>query len=80
MLISRAITLLTSSTKRGCATRRSNVDRPELDKLLKLCKLKAIKKVLVTELLRLGRCRSETPAPMEAITEVGVSIYAQFIK
>ncbi|MBC3794952.1 hypothetical protein FH603_5484 [Spirosoma sp. LMG 31447] len=42
--------------------------------------MKAIKKVLVTELLRLGRCRSETPAPMEAITEVGVSIYAQFIK
>lgn len=60
----------------GSATKRSNVDRPELEKLLKLCKTKAIKKVLVTEFSRLGRRRSETPALMEAITEAGVSIYA----
>lgn len=60
----------------GSATRRSNMDRPELDRLLKLCRTKAIKKVLVTEFSRLGRRRSETPALMEAVTEAGVSIYA----
>lgn len=60
----------------GSATRRSNVDRPELDQLLQLCLTKAIKKVLVTEFSRLGRRRSETPALMEAITQAGVSIYA----
>lgn len=60
----------------GSATRRSSVDRPELDKLLTLCRTKAIKKVLVTEFSRLGRRRSETPALMEAITEAGVSIYS----
>lgn len=60
----------------GSATKRSNVQRPELDKLLKLCRSKAIKKVLVTKFSRLGRRRSETPALMEAITEAGVPIYA----
>lgn len=60
----------------GSATKRSNVDRPELERLLKLCRTKVIKKVLVTEFSRLGRRRSETPALMEAITEAGVSIYA----
>lgn len=60
----------------GSATKRSNVERPELDKLLKFCRTKAIRKVLVTEFSRLGRRRSETPALMEAITEAGVSIYA----
>ncbi|QJW88367.1 recombinase family protein [Spirosoma taeanense] len=60
----------------GSATKHSNVDRPELDKLLNLCRTKAIKKVLVTEFSRLGRRRSETPALMEVITEAGVSIYA----
>ncbi|WP_186742375.1 recombinase family protein [Spirosoma utsteinense] len=60
----------------GSATKRSNVDRPELDKLLDLCRRKLIRKVLVTEFSRLGRRRSETPALMEAITQAGVSIYA----
>ena len=60
----------------GSATKRSNVDRPELENLLKLCRTKTIQKVLVTEFSRLGRRRSETPALMEAITEAGVSIYA----
>ena len=60
----------------GSATKRSNVDRPELERLLKICRTKAIRKVLVTEFSRLGRRRSETPALMEAITEAGVSIYA----
>lgn len=43
---------------------RSNVDRPELDNLLDLCRSKIIRKVLVTEFSRLGRRRSETPALM----------------
>lgn len=60
----------------GSATKRSNVQRAELESLLTLCRTKAIKKVLVTEFSRLGRRRSETPALMEAITECGVSIYA----
>ena len=60
----------------GSATKRSNVDRPELDNLLDLCRKKTIRKVLVTEFSRLGRRRSETPALMEAITQAGVSIYA----
>lgn len=60
----------------GSATKRSNVDRPELDNLLDLCQRKLIRKVLVTEFSRLGRRRSETPALMEAITQTGVSIYA----
>lgn len=38
----------------GSATKRSNVQRPELGKLLKLCRTKAIKKVLVTEFSRLA--------------------------
>lgn len=81
MLRSKATRLLISfmrPTVGRCrsATKRSNVQRPELDKLLKLCRTKAIRKVLVTEFSRLGRRRSETPALMEAITEAGVSIYA----
>lgn len=60
----------------GSATKRSNVQRQELENLLTLCRTKVIKKVLVTEFSRLGRRRSETPALMEAITECGVSIYA----
>ena len=38
----------------GSTTKRRNVDRPELDRLLKLCRTRAIKKVLVTEFSRLG--------------------------
>ena len=60
----------------GSATKRNNVDRPEIDKLLRLCRSKTIRKVLVTEFSRLGRRRSETPVLMEAITEAGVSVYA----
>lgn len=60
----------------GSATKRNNVDRPEVDQLLKLCRSKTIRKVLVTEFSPLGRRRSETPVLMEAITEAGVSVYA----
>lgn len=60
----------------GSATKRNNVDRPEIEQLLKLCLSKTIRKVLVTEFSRLGRRRSETPVLMEAITEAGVSVYA----
>ena len=60
----------------GSATKRSNVQRPEVEQLLTLCRAKVIRKVLVTEFSRLGRRRSETPALMEAITQAGVSIYA----
>ncbi|XAZ81791.1 recombinase family protein (plasmid) [Fibrella sp. ES10-3-2-2] len=62
--------------EKGSATKRSNVERPELEWLLQLCQTKAVQKVLVTEFSRLGRRRSETPALMEAITQAGVSIYA----
>ena len=48
----------------GSATKRNNVDRPEIDKLLRLCRSKTIRKVLVTEFSRLGRRRSETPVLM----------------
>jgi DNA invertase Pin-like site-specific DNA recombinase len=60
----------------GSATKRLNVDRPEIEFLLSLCRAKTIRKVLVTEFSRLGRRRSETPALMEAIMATGVSIYA----
>ncbi len=46
------------------ATKRSNVDRLELDNLLDLCRSRTIRKVLVTGFSRLGRRRSETPALM----------------
>lgn len=48
----------------GSATKRLNVDRPEVEFLLTLCRAKTIRKVLVTEFSRLGRRRSETPALM----------------
>jgi DNA invertase Pin-like site-specific DNA recombinase len=60
----------------GSTTKGLNVDRPEIEFLLSLCRAKTIRKVMVTEFSRLGRRRSETPALMEAITETGVSIYA----
>ena len=60
----------------GSATKRSNVQRPEVEQLLTLWRAKVIRKVLVTEFSRLGRRRSETPALMEALTQAGVSIYA----
>ena len=63
-------------SEKGSATKRSNVQRPEVEQLLTLCRAKVIRKVLVTEFSRLGRRRSETPALMEAITQAGVSIYA----
>jgi DNA invertase Pin-like site-specific DNA recombinase len=60
----------------GSATKRNNIDRPEIETLLALCRSKTIKKVLVTEFSRLGRRRSETPVLMETIMGEGVSIYA----
>jgi DNA invertase Pin-like site-specific DNA recombinase len=60
----------------GSATKRNNIDRPEIETLLALCRSKTIKKVLVTEFSRLGRRRSETPVLMETIMAEGVSIYA----
>lgn len=60
----------------GSATKRRNVDRPEVGQLLELCKSGSIKKVLVTEFSRLGRRRGETARLLEEITEMGVSVYA----
>ncbi|UHG90135.1 recombinase family protein [Spirosoma oryzicola] len=62
--------------EKGSATKRRNVERPELEELLQLCRKRTIKKILVTEFTRLGRRRGETPQLVEEITELGVSIYA----
>ncbi|WP_019989820.1 recombinase family protein [Rudanella lutea] len=62
--------------EKGSATKRRLANRPELTKLLELCRSGAIKKVLVTEFSRLGRLRGETPQVIDEITELGVSIYA----
>ena len=39
----------------GSATKRRNIDRPEIEQLLELCRSGSIKKVLVSEFSRLGR-------------------------
>ena len=60
----------------GSATKRRNVDRPEIELLLELCRSGSIKKVLVSEFSRLGRRRGETARLLEEITDLGVSVYA----
>lgn len=65
--------------EKGSATKRRNTERPELEQLLQLCGFGKIKKVLVSEFSRLGRRRGETPALMESITELGVSVYVHNI-
>ncbi len=65
--------------EKGSATKRKNMQRPELTELLNLCRSRTIKKVLVTEYTRLGRRRGETPMLLQQITETGVSVYAQNI-
>lgn len=60
----------------GSATKRRNIDRPEVGRLLELCRSGSINKVLVSEFSRLGRRRGETAGLLEEITELGVSVYA----
>jgi DNA invertase Pin-like site-specific DNA recombinase len=58
----------------GNKTKRQ--DRKDLDELLTLAREGRYKKVLITEVSRLGRRPQETYQLMEALTELGVSVYA----
>jgi len=58
------------------ASKTKREQRPEILKLLQLVKSGQIKKVLVSEVSRLGRRPAETLDLIEQITEAGVSIYS----
>jgi DNA invertase Pin-like site-specific DNA recombinase len=55
---------------------KRNADREGLQELLRLAASKAIQKVLVTEVSRLGRKTSDVLHVLEELTENGVSVYA----
>lgn len=54
---------------------RSNDEREGIDQLLQLCAGGQVKKVLITEVSRLGRRPSQTHQILETLTAQGVSIY-----
>lgn len=54
---------------------RSNDEREGIEQLLQLCAGGQIKKVLITEVSRLGRRPSQTHQILETLTTQGVSIY-----
>jgi DNA invertase Pin-like site-specific DNA recombinase len=56
---------------------KRNADRQGLQELLQLARGKAIRKVLVTEVSRLGRKTSEVLKVLEELSECGVSVYVQ---
>jgi len=56
-----------------------NAQRPGLQELLTLARTGKIKKVIVTEISRLGRKVSEGLRVIEELTESGVSVYVQNI-
>ena len=57
----------------------ANDKRPELQKLFSLAKARKIKKVVVTEVSRLGRTVSDGIKVLDQMHEAGVSIYIQNI-
>lgn len=59
------------------ATRRQAKQRVELGKLLQLARSGQIRKVLVTEMSRIGRKLSETVATVEELMELKVSVWAK---
>jgi DNA invertase Pin-like site-specific DNA recombinase len=58
---------------------KSNDQRPGLQELLKLARSRKIKKVIVTEISRLGRKVSEGLQVIEELSKNGVSVYVQNI-
>jgi len=61
----------------GSATKRKKADRPELLQMMELACSGEIRKLLVSEVSRLGRKASETLFLLEQLSELGVSIYAK---
>ena len=68
-LVVSTITTIVSGSKK----RRS--EREDINQLIELAKARKIKKVLITEVSRLGRRSSETYMLLEQLTELGISIY-----
>lgn len=62
-----------TTTVSGSKKRRS--EREDINQLIELAKARKIKKVLITEVSRLGRRSSETYMLLEQLTELGISIY-----
>lgn len=62
--------------EKGSASKRTNLQRPEIDELRERLRQGDVDKLLVTEFSRLGRMRGETPQLVEEITAMGISIYA----
>jgi len=56
-------------------SRKKRSERSDIDELLNLAKERKIKKVLISEVSRLGRRPSETYTLLEELTELDVSIY-----
>lgn len=56
---------------------KKNADRQGMVELMQLARSGGIKKVLVTEVSRLGRRTSEVLTVIEELSELGVSVYAQ---
>ena len=68
-LVVSTITTIVSGSKK----RRS--EREDINQLIELAKARKIKKVLISEVSRLGRRSSETYMLLEQLTELGISIY-----
>lgn len=65
--------------EKGSATKRKNIDRPELEQLMELARTNQIDKVVVTESSRLGRRPGETRELIEQLMQLKVSVYAHNI-
>ncbi len=68
-----AVVSIITTTVSGSRKKRS--ERSDIDELLNLAKERKIKKVLISEVSRLGRRPSETYNLLEELTELDVSIY-----
>lgn len=62
-----------TTTVSGSKKKRS--EREDINQLIELAKARKIKKVLISEVSRLGRRSSETYMLLEQLTELGISIY-----
>lgn len=58
---------------------KSNIQRPQLQRLFELATTHQIKKVIISEVSRLGRNLSESIKTIDQLTAAGVSIYIQNI-
>lgn len=68
--------IVSTITATVSGSKRKRKDRADLDQLIALAKAGKIKKVLISEVSRLGRRSAETYLLLEELTELGVSIYA----